>query len=740
MSLQPPVSFIICRVLRLLLLSGGIAVFIWAFLDRRFRSPDGELNGTMCLPIALGVAFAVLGLTIGGQLQKPAFWCALALVGQAVSLQMIDAGLHIRYQHYRTLPRLATETPLLLIYLIAQSVLVMAGMRAHWSNLRDWVSRRFKLWQLLGVLIIWLLPSAAVSREASVYLSELPFAAFVQVVNLANILLVVLAMPPAALDWVERLFEKLTGPPDEAAGGVDRMAVLGAVWVTTIAAILCIFSYQRHPHIPDEVVYLYHARYFAAGMLDMPLPPAPDAISVDLMNYEADRWFCPVPPGWPLMLALGQLFGVPWLVNPILAGLNITLAFLLIKELYDRRAARIAVLLLSISPWHILMAMNFMTHTFTLTCALAAALAMAWARKTGRMRWGLASGMAVGMVGLIRPLEGFVLAVLLGLWSIGLGGRRLKFAAIAAFIIGGITVSAAVLPYNKFLTGDPRVFPIMAYTDKYYGPKTNAMGFGPERGLGWELDPFPGHGLLDALVNSNLNAFSVNIELLGWSTGSLILIALLLFSGTMRMGDYLMLSVIGVIYFVHIFYWYSGGPDFGARYWYLMIVPCVALTVRGMEYLHNEIAPMSGLAELNGGRVPAAVLLLCFFTLISYFPWRAIDKYYHYLNMRPDIRYLAKEYRFGKSLVLIRGARHPDYASAAIYNPLDLHADVPIYAWDRDAKTRKQALTAYPDRQVWIIDGPSITHGGFKVVEGPLSAQKLIAEQTAQEILQPEVP
>jgi hypothetical protein len=201
-----------------------------------------------------------------------------------------------------------------------------------------------------------------------------------------------------------------------------------------------------------------------------------------------------------------------------------------------------------------------------------------------------------------------------------------------------------------------------------------------------------------------------------------------------------MLSVIGVVYLVHIFYWYSGGPDFGARYWYLMLIPCVALTVRGFEYLQNEIAPKPGIAGLNGGRVPAALLLLCLFTLINYLPWRAIDKYYHYLNMRPDIRYLAEEYRFGKSLVLIRGARHPDYASAAIYNPLDLHADVPIYAWDRDAKTREQALIAYPDRQVWIIDGPTITQGGFKVVEGPLPAQKLIAEQTAQDTPQQEAP
>jgi hypothetical protein len=114
--------------------------------------------------------------------------------------------------------------------------------------------------------------------------------------------------------------------------------------------------------------------------------------------------------------------------------------------------------------------------------------------------------------------------------------------------------------------------------------------------------------------------------------------------------------------------------------------------------------------------------------LINYFPWRAIDKYHDYLNMRPDIRYLAREYNFGRSLVLIRGPAHPDYFSAATYNPLDLHADLPIYAWDRNTEARNAVLKAYADRPVWLIDGPSVTHSGFKVVGGPVSAQYLLAQ------------
>jgi hypothetical protein len=55
-----------------------------------------------------------------------------------------------------------------------------------------------------------------------------------------------------------------------------------------------------------------------------------------------------------------------------------------------------------------------------------------------------------------------------------------------------------------------------------------------------------------------------------------------------------------------------------------------------------------------------------------------------------------------------------------VYNPIDLHADATIYAWDRSADVRDALIRAYPDRPVWVIDGPTRTHGAFKIVEGPL--------------------
>ena len=105
-------------------------------------------------------------------------------------------------------------------------------------------------------------------------------------------------------------------------------------------------------------------------------------------------------------------------------------------------------------------------------------------------------------------------------------------------------------------------------------------------------------------------------------------------------------------------------------------------------------------------------------------PWRAVDKYYHYREHAPGHPH-ARQLRAHsetRSLVLVRGRRHPDYASATAYNPLDLTADVPLFAWDASPEARAQALDSYADREVYFVDGPTRTGNGFRVVAGPLTA------------------
>jgi hypothetical protein len=109
-----------------------------------------------------------------------------------------------------------------------------------------------------------------------------------------------------------------------------------------------------------------------------------------------------------------------------------------------------------------------------------------------------------------------------------------------------------------------------------------------------------------------------------------------------------------------------------------------------------------------------------------------VNKYFRYRGMRPDIRTLAREHGFGRSLVIVSGRDVPDYASAATYNPLDLGADAPVYAWHRDAATDAALVTAFSDRLIWLVDGPTVTGHGFVVRAGPLPGGDVLRRLGAQ--------
>ncbi|HEU4630947.1 MAG TPA: hypothetical protein VFS08_14450 [Gemmatimonadaceae bacterium] len=667
--------------------------------------------------------------TAPGGIGRALAWLALALVGEIARLQLVRAGNLVGYQHYPAPGDMWRATPWACIAVAVQGALAAWGLARVWPRLRAWLLPTYGRGRLAGIAALFVLSSAALSREPMAFAIELVVASLLQAIALATIVLAAAAVPAGVLGTIgARLRGLLPEREADAPATLDRFAVAAAAWVALVCALLAVLAYQRHPHVPDEVSYIYQARYFAHGMLTMPAPPSRAAFDLDLMTYEPSRWYSPVPPGWPAVLALGYRLGVPWLVNPLLNGANVLLAYLLVGGVYGRRTARWSVLLLPTSPWFLFMGMNVMTHTLALFAALVAAVSVARMRRTGRLRWGVVGGTAIGLVSVIRPLEGLAVAIVLGLWTLWRRAphRRVAIAQLSALALASMAAGAVVLPYNRAISGSATTFPLMAYTDAMYGKGVNALGFGPDKGMHWPgLDPFPGHGLRDVVVNAALNTFQVNVELLGWSTGALLVIALLLGSGRMRREDWAMLAAIGVVVGLHSVYWFSGGPDFGARYWYLIIVPGIALAARGIETLEASAAREPG--PHRDARVTLGAAVLCAMAVIAFVPWRAVDKYHHYRGMEPGVERLAREHRFGRSLVLVRGNRHPDYASAATYNPLDLHAPQPVYAWDRDPATRAEVLRAYADRPVWIVAGPTVTGHGFQVVAGPLTAREALA-------------
>jgi 4-amino-4-deoxy-L-arabinose transferase-like glycosyltransferase len=642
---------------------------------------------------------------------------------------MIYAGPNLHFQHYRPISQLIDNSPGLLVILIVQTIIVGTVFIRRRRAIKVWLLNSFKLWQLAVIFCFMALASTALSRDLFTYFSELLFATYLQVLVLVNVIFVAWDLPDAYLNWMAGkyrfLFSRDPRAPNEPVPlGTKIFPVIAVVWVFLFTAITSYFVYEDHPHVPDEVIYIYQAKYFASGLLKTPAYPVPEAFSLYLVPYLDNKWYSPFPPGWPALLSLGVMAGIPWLVNPLLAGLCVWLAYLLVRGLYDLRTAYIVIGLLMISPWFLFMGMNFMSHTFMLTMTLTASLAVVKARETGRAFWGLIAGAAVGVLSLIRPLDGLVMAVLLGVWALGVGGKRLRLVSLVAYGIGVLMFSAINLPYNKAITGDFFKFPLNAYYEKYFGPKVYALGFGPDRGLSWAIDPYPGYSPLEAAINGALNTYSINVELFGWGASSLLFVAIFLVSGRYKQNDVVILTMVLTVIGLYSLFWYSGGPDFGARYWYLMIIPLILLSVRGIGTVISKFdsEPTDGLQ--NRSRVFVVVSVLCLLTVVNYYTWRMFDKYYRYLRMSPEIEQLTSGQGFEHGIILIQGDSHPDYASAWINNPLDPTSASTVYALDLSAPIRVRILDSFPGRPVWIVAGPSVTQAGYQIVEGPISPEE----------------
>lgn len=663
-------------------------------------------------------------------------WIGLLLAGQACALQLVWAGPGIRLQMFQGWGELLRGPRAIFFAVVLLHAAVVAW--AAWQRRAAWRA-------YLAPLFTW--PRALIFFALYVYSATTIAPEFAQALAAGNWkqLAAKLAMHGSKVALGLLIFGagalNLALIADSTSEEVWQrwrtrwrnrntrtLPWLAAAWVLVVSSLLAWFVLERVPHVPDELAYTFQANYFAQGKLGVAPPPLTaaaddprgerDPFFIPFTLVENGRWYAATPAGWPAALAVGTFFGVPWLVNPLLGALAILLAHAFVKKIYDADLADGAALLLAASPWLLWMSANLMPHALTLVLSLTALLGVAHARESGSLWGGLAAGFGAGALLHVRPLEAIVIAGVAGVWWLAAGRGKLRVAPMAAAAVAGLAMTALFLQYNRALTGSATNVPINHYLEKIYYPGANRLGFGADVGnFGWVgLDALPGHGPIDVFMNTNQNAYLVNFEMLGWACGSLLLVFALAMwprrSDEHRSSDRLMWWLaLGTVAALNL-YWFSGGADYGARYWYQVIVPLVVLTLRGAQEFSARTA---------NARIWLFVAYASIAGLLTVMPWRAADKYRHYRGTGTELQQLASAQNFGRSLVIIRGRPWPDFAEASPLNPAQITTqhDGPIFAREINATTTETLRAILSDRPVWIVEGPSVTGGGFRIAESP---------------------
>ncbi len=376
-------------------------------------------------------------------------------------------------------------------------------------------------------------------------------------------------------------------------------AVCGAV-TTLFAAILSTIVFGRIPHVQDSVAQLFQARIFAGGHLWVPSPPMRQAFDYAQMINDG-RWYSQYPPGHALLLVPGVWLGIPWLVNPILAGVGVAATVLLARLLFGRDVARIAGVLGALSPFLVIMASEFMSHVSgfaVLTLFLLFVFRTIGVGDSGvahPLRDGAVAGALLALGFLIRPYTAFAVALPVlayTLWRL-LRDRALVRPALLIAAGGAAGVILFGL-YNLATTGSAT---LPGYV-KLYGP-SHGLGFGKGS---WG----PPHTLARGLRGTASTLAALNGRLFEWPVSSLwpAVLALLPLGligrrGAGEAGDlrassggtaatsslgfrWLLASVPLCLLAAYVFYWYRD-LCFGPRFVYEALAPLLILSACGLR-------------------------------------------------------------------------------------------------------------------------------------------------------------
>jgi hypothetical protein len=273
-----------------------------------------------------------------------------------------------------------------------------------------------------------------------------------------------LALPKPGLGeplsvWIEQRFARIAR---------NKTAAVTAVGVAAILMRLALLPWMPvpQPKVHDEFSYLLAADTFAHGRLAN--PPHPLWIFFDTFHViQHPTYSSMYPPAQGIALAIGQLFGNPWIgVLLSVAAMCMAVTWMLQGWMPPEWALLGGVLVLSqvglFSYW-----MN--SYWGGAVAATAAALILGalpriWEYQ--RPRDAIICGVGTGVLAISRPFEGFIFCIPLGvalLWwvlrqdSSGRSARikrvLLPLAAVLACAIGFVAY------YNWNVTGSALVFP-----------------------------------------------------------------------------------------------------------------------------------------------------------------------------------------------------------------------------------------------------------------------------------------
>jgi hypothetical protein len=185
-----------------------------------------------------------------------------------------------------------------------------------------------------------------------------------------------------------------------------------------------------------------------------------------------------------------------------------------------------------------------------------------------------------------------------------------------------------------------------------------------------------------------------------------------------------MIAMVAATIGAYGLYWFSGSFYIGPRYWFMALLPLVAVSVSGAGALASRLEG-TGAVSLGTQRLAFVIALLCALSVASFLTWRSVTKYHEFRGFHAGYRELIEEHDLDGSLVLVKTDSESDFGSAFVHNSPDLSGPGPIFARDLGPDSNRSLARAFPDRPIYFVIGRSDDGTKPRIVRGPVPASAL---------------
>ena len=224
---------------------------------------------------------------------------------------------------------------------------------------------------------------------------------------------------------------------------------------------------QVHPLglLHDELAYVLQAELFAAGRWTAPAPPLPEFFAQPHVLNDplvAAKY----PPGHSLLLAIGQLVGMPALVVAVLSAVRGALAYAIARRLTNGTIA-LGTGMLLLHGQSLYYGASFFSQTTTGAMLLVAWYALLRWHQEGGRGWMALVALAVGWCAITRPFSAVLFALPIAFVVLRHLMRTRRWAELGVGLAVGSAVLAILPLWSARTTGDWRVSPVAVYMRDY---------------------------------------------------------------------------------------------------------------------------------------------------------------------------------------------------------------------------------------------------------------------------------